>query len=153
MEHKLIGGVKAIVERKKKYELTDKEYKQIQSMAAIRVTEEQMAYILGIPPATFFRMLKRDKRLSDSIKNGKANGSAKIKKRAYEIAMSGDSPSMLMFWLKTQERWSESDKFTLPEGDSTKEAVKKMSSEERQAKIQEYERLKKISLGVPDETK
>lgn len=125
--------------------LNEKEYGQIETMSGIRLKPEQIAHILDIKPATFYRMIKHDAVLRDRIERGRARASAKVHDTAYAMAISGNHPSMLMFWLKTQEGFRETDRpveEAAIKGDGIAKRIRGMTKEQRQARLAEIRALK-----------
>lgn len=98
-------------ERKFKYKIRTKldEYEQITRLAELGLTNNQIAYYLGITPQALYFRIQQDAKLFECIKIGKARGIEKVAQTAFNMATSGLEPSMTMFWLKTQARWREQD--------------------------------------------
>ena len=82
--------------------LTPKELEEIESMAGIGLTQQQIADIKGMDVDTL------RKHAGAIIKRGKSKAIGKISQTAYNMAASGEHPSMTRFWLKMQAGWHES---------------------------------------------
>ncbi len=88
-------------------EFTDKEIKQIESMAGLGMNVEQMAHVVGVSKATFDRRQGDQPAVHEAISKGRALASMGVRKTAYQMATSGKCPAMTIFWLKTREGWKE----------------------------------------------
>lgn len=74
---------------------------KVQEYAAVGMTQDQVAVVLGCSVDTIQR------HYHEAWLKGKASANAKIAKRLFEKAMSGDTAS-LIFWTKAQMGWKES---------------------------------------------
>jgi hypothetical protein len=83
-ESKKAGGKKSRIKRGQTYKPTDDDYSKV----------------MGISNATL------TKYYSHNLLVGKEKRTARVAGVAYEMAVSGESPSMTTFWLKTQAGWS-----------------------------------------------
>lgn len=83
-------------------EPTDDERALVRQMAAVGIPQEQIALCIrnGITADTLFKHFK------DELRESKIRANAKIAGNLYNKAMNGDTAAMI-FWLKTQARWSE----------------------------------------------
>jgi len=97
---------------KKKKKVSTKrvtEYKMLQECRVLSgngLTVEQLAHYFQIKLVTFNRMIARDPELQKAIKNGKAVVIAEIAGLLVQKAREGNVSAMV-FYLKTQGRWSE----------------------------------------------
>jgi hypothetical protein len=82
-------------------ELTEQELAEIETMAGLGLSFEEIASIKGLSDDTLKKHAK------PFLKKGKAKAKAQIAQTAYRMASSGKIPSMTMFWLKTQANWRE----------------------------------------------
>lgn len=87
-------------------ELTEKEIKQLETMAGCRVKEHDMAAILGMSKTKLNELRKNNDAVEQAVLNGRAKAATNITKKAYDLAMAGNV-TMLIFWLKTQQGWKE----------------------------------------------
>jgi hypothetical protein len=81
--------------------LTPAELAEIQALAGLGLTQEQVARVKGMCPDTLRKYAQDDWQL------GKAKALARVSRTAYELAVSGKCPAMTMFYLKSQARWRE----------------------------------------------
>ena len=88
-----------------RFEPTDEERKQVEAMAGYGVGESHIAALIrgGIGLSTLRERFKED------LERGRAKAHAGIGKTLYQKAMAGDVAS-LIWWTKTQMRWSEQPK-------------------------------------------
>jgi predicted DNA-binding protein (UPF0251 family) len=80
---------------------------QIQTMAGVGLSVDQMAAIMGISKKTFERRMADTPEAKDALEKGRAKAAFKVTGQAFKMAMSGKHPAMTMFWLKCRERWKE----------------------------------------------
>ena len=69
-------------------------------MVTIGLDQHTIAKVMGISNATL------NKYYAHNLAVGKEKRTARVAGVAYEMAVSGESPSMTTFWLKTQAGWS-----------------------------------------------
>jgi hypothetical protein len=99
-ESKKAGGKKSRIKRGQTYKPTDDDYAKVEEMVCIGLDQHTIAKIMGISNATL------TKYYSHNLLVGKEKRTARVAGVAYEMAVSGESPSMTTFWLKTQAGWS-----------------------------------------------
>jgi len=99
-ESKKAGGKKSRIKRGQTYRPTDDDYAKVEEMVCIGLDQHTIAKIMGISNATL------TKYYSHNLTVGKEKRTARVAGVAYEMAVSGESPSMTTFWLKTQAGWS-----------------------------------------------
>ena len=99
-ESKAAGGKKSRIKRGQTYKPTDDDYSKVEEMVCIGLDQHTIAKIMGISNATL------NKYYSHNLTVGKEKRTARVAGVAYEMAVSGESPSMTTFWLKTQAGWS-----------------------------------------------
>ena len=97
---KAAGGKKSRIKRGQTYKPTDDDYSKVEEMVCIGLDEHTVAKIMGISNATL------TKYFSHNLLVGREKRTARVAGVAYEMAISGQSPSMTTFWLKTQAGWS-----------------------------------------------
>jgi hypothetical protein len=95
------------VGRPKKLSFTKEDLDEIEHMAGIGLNLEQIAAIYGRSHRTFQKYFKEMPELHAAIERGRANTNKKVTNVAYQMAISGQHPSMTMFWLKCRARWKE----------------------------------------------
>lgn len=99
-ESKAAGGKKSRIKRGQTYKPTDDDYSKVEEMVCIGLDQHTIAKIMGISNATL------NKYYAHNLTVGKEKRTARVAGVAYEMAVSGESPSMTTFWLKTQAGWS-----------------------------------------------
>ena len=99
-ESKLAGGKKSRIKRGQTYKPTDDDYSKVEEMVTIGLDQHTIAKVMGISNATL------NKYYAHNLAVGKEKRTARVAGVAYEMAVSGESPSMTTFWLKTQAGWS-----------------------------------------------
>ena len=88
--------------------LSEKQRGEIETLAAF-LSIEQLADYFGIGRTTFFALMERDPEISELYKRGKSKAIAHIAQGLIQKARAGDTTSAI-FFLKTQGRWSETQK-------------------------------------------
>ena len=83
-----------------KYKPSDDDYSKVEEMVTIGLDQHTIAKVMGISNATL------TKYFAHNLLVGKDKRTARVAGVAYEMAVSGESPSMTTFWLKTQAGWS-----------------------------------------------
>jgi hypothetical protein len=99
-QSKAAGGKKSRIKRGQTYRPTDDDYSKVEEMVTIGLDQHTIAKVMGISNATL------TKYYSHNLAVGKEKRTARVAGVAYEMAVSGESPSMTTFWLKTQAGWS-----------------------------------------------
>ena len=99
-QSKAAGGKKSRIKRGKAYKPTDDDYSKVEEMVTIGLDQHTIAKVMGISNATL------TKYFAHNLLVGKEKRTARVAGVAYEMAVSGESPSMTTFWLKTQAGWS-----------------------------------------------
>lgn len=99
-ESKKAGGKKSRIKRGQTYKPTDDDYSKVEEMVCIGLDQHTIAKIMGISNATLTKYYEHN------LVVGKEKRTARVAGVAYEMAVSGESPSMTTFWLKTQAGWS-----------------------------------------------
>lgn len=90
-----------------KRELSEQEIIEVGALASV-LNQEQIADYLGIGRTTFHEIMKRDERVSEQYKKGKAKAIAGIGSNLLSQAKSGNVTAAI-FYLKTQAGWRETD--------------------------------------------
>ena len=97
---KAAGGKKSRIKRGQTYKPTDDDYSKVEEMVCIGLDQHTIAKIMGISNATL------TKYFAHNLLVGREKRTARVAGVAYEMAVSGQSPSMTTFWLKPQAGWS-----------------------------------------------
>lgn len=93
--------------KNQKIVLTPQQIQNIETMAGYGLTVEKIATLLGISKRTFERRMKDTPGAADALSKGRAKASLDVIQTAYEMATSGKSAAMTIFWLKVREGWKE----------------------------------------------
>lgn len=107
------------------------------TMGMYRMRVEMMAQMLGMSKSTLERALKK-KRYSaarEALLRGQAVATFDVTKTAYTMAKSGKHPLMTRFWLKTQERWRETDRLELTGANGGPVKTTDLTPKERKEKL------------------
>ena len=99
-ESKKAGGKKSRIKRGQTYKPTDDDYSKVEEMVTIGLDQHTISKVMGISNATLTKYFMHN------LLVGKEKRTARVAGVAYEMAVSGQSPSMTTFWLKTQAGWS-----------------------------------------------
>lgn len=87
--------------------LTKKQIESLSRMAGQGLTNEQMGAIFCMSKKTFERRMKDTPGGFDALEKGRAQAGDRVSQTAFDMAVSGQSPAMTMFWLKCRLRWRE----------------------------------------------
>lgn len=87
--------------------LTKQDLSEIEMMAGLGLTQQQIADIKGFCVETLVKHAQK------AYKQGKAKAIAKVSKTAFDMATSGRQPTMTKFYLRTQAGWCE--QYNIPE--------------------------------------
>ena len=82
--------------------------KQVESLAANGLTDEQIASALGISRTTLSNRKRENEQFVQAIKKGKAKGIALVTNKLMESIKGGNITGMI-FFLKTQAGWKETN--------------------------------------------
>ena len=97
---KAAGGKKSRIKRGQTYKPVDDDYSKVEEMVCIGLDQHTISKIMGVSNATL------TKYFAHNLLVGREKRTARVAGVAYEMAVSGESPSMTTFWLKTQAGWS-----------------------------------------------
>ena len=92
---------------------TPDEVKQIEAMAGLGMSGQDIAHVMGIHRATLYKRLKDTGLSSDTIKAQRKKGIAKVRQTLYQMATSGKVPAAAFFYLKTIGGLREKDRVEL----------------------------------------
>jgi hypothetical protein len=113
----------------RRIDLTDKELRQIERLARY-LTQEQIGDVLEIATRTLKRKLADDPRALARYKRGKGQTIAAIARSLIFKALAGDTTCMI-FYLKTQAGWRETDPRQIPVSEISKLPDKELERENR----------------------
>lgn len=80
-------------------EFTDEQRQEVEKLSSLGITQEEIASIMGCTAKTL------SKHCNAEFKRGKAKANAKVAERLFNKTI--DDTTAMIFWLKTQARWSE----------------------------------------------
>jgi len=111
--------------------------KQVESLAANGLTQEQIAAALGISESTLTKRKKENTDFADAIKRGKAKGIALVTNKLMESIKGGNMTGMI-FFLKTQAGWKETNvqEHTGANGTALIPSAKQMTTDELKAELE-----------------
>jgi hypothetical protein len=96
---------------RKKIEVSDLQLRVIEDMAGRGAVLDDIAYVIGIPPATLDRIKARDERVELAYRRGRAIATDNMATRLWAIANQDtdlrSATVATIFWLKAQAKWSE----------------------------------------------
>ena len=88
--------------------LTDAQRAEVETLAAV-LNADQIADYFGIGRTTFFALMEREPDIGERYKRGKSKAVGRVAQSLLTKALAGDTTSAI-FFLKTQGRWSETQK-------------------------------------------
>ena len=111
--------------------------KQVESLAANGLTQEQIAAALGISESTLHKRKKENTEFTAAIKRGKAKGIALVTNKLMESIKGGNMTAMI-FFLKTQAGWKETNvqEHTGANGKPLIPSAKEMTTDELKAELE-----------------
>ena len=86
--------------------LSEEELIELEALSCV-LSSEQIADYFGIGRTTFYEIMERQPEVSERYKKGRAKAVKDVGKGLLAKALDGDNASM-MFYLKTQAGWKES---------------------------------------------
>ena len=98
---------------KKLIPATDMKLLELQRMAKIGMTMDQIAAVHGMKKQTLYNRLKEDSQLMDAITRGRGTGIDQVTSKSFDMASSGLNTAMTIFWLRCRAGWKEPQVFEL----------------------------------------
>lgn len=99
-ESRKAGGKTSRIKKGQTYRPTDDDYKKVAEMVSIGLDQHTIAKIMGVSVATLSKYFKTHMEVARDRRTARVAGVA------YEMAVSGEHPSMTTFYLKTQAGWT-----------------------------------------------
>ena len=92
---------------------------QMESLSGYGLNKEQIADFFGWSITKFNEVTKKNNAVEQSLKKGKALAIAKASQICFQLATDKKKPNvtMLIFWLKTQARWTEDKSVNIQSND------------------------------------
>lgn len=84
---------------------TEREIQYVERLVALGLPQKYQAAFLKIPLPTYEKFLKEHPEIRDRLRNVEAKVIGNVAKTAYNMAVSGENPSMTMFFLKSRAGW------------------------------------------------
>lgn len=113
--------------RKQTLEVTDETLEKIEKMSGVGLTQLQIASYYGITPQCWHKTKKRDKRLDVAVKKGKSQAIVMVAGKLMQKINEGNL-SAIIFYLKTQGRWSENSTVELKDNVKSKHQIYKIDT-------------------------
>jgi len=94
--------------RGSKKKFTEKEIKEIEKLASLGLTIDNIGFLLDTPSRTLYSEKKRSKEVADAIKRGRETANSKVANALFKCAVNGNITACI-FWLKCRggENWKE----------------------------------------------
>ena len=92
---------------RKKIKISKSDYPFIEKLASQGLSVTLIADYLGISKATLDRRISECEELSIILNKGRSKGIEAVASAAYQMAISGKSAIMTIFWLRCQAGWKE----------------------------------------------
>ena len=89
--------------------ITIDELKQVEKMAGIGLSIRDIGNIIGVSKSTMERRMKDQPEVAEAVERGRSSALGQVAKTAFQLAVSGQCPTMTIFWLKCRGGWSETD--------------------------------------------
>jgi len=93
--------------------LTKEDIAKIQGLASRGLNQEQIIRVMGLSNGTFYKLKKTCAELLEAIKSGKAKGIAEMSNALYEEAIKKKNMTGMIFFLKCQAGWKETQQIEL----------------------------------------
>lgn len=91
---------------------TDKDRKQVESLAGFGIPQAEIARLIGISIHTL------EKHYREELDTGASKANAQVAQALFKRALGSDASAVTaaIFWLKTRARWSETVNISNPDG-------------------------------------
>ena len=129
--------------------LTEEQIAKVETLAGV-LRIEQIADYFGVAHSTFYEIMKRDPRVSENYKRGKAAAVEGVASNLVAKCNAGDVPSMI-FYLKTQGRWKENH--DQPEVTVNVNTMSESQKQQRLLDVKLYDKYRRdMGFGMDNET-
>lgn len=85
-----------------RFQPSEDQRRTAEAMTAYGIPQTDIARVIGIDPKTL------RKHFREELDTGAVKANAAVAKTAFEMALSGEKPTMTMFWLRHRAGWKES---------------------------------------------
>lgn len=102
---------------------TPEEIERLGRMAGVGCNVEQMAAIIGVSKTTLERRMVDQPGVKEGILKGRAAAGDAVMETAYQMAVSGKSAVMTIFWLKCREHWKDRTDINITADDKADEKL------------------------------
>lgn len=89
--------------------ITDEQIRLAENISRFGLRVKDIGFVLGFSKGTFDRILRTNPKLVEAIEKGRAVAALEVTKRMYDLVMTGEHPALMIFWLKTQQQWRETN--------------------------------------------
>lgn len=127
---------------------SEKEINQLRVMAGLHMPVAHMCSILGVTTNVLYARISDQAGVKDALYKGRAESSLRVRRKAFDMAVSGHHPTMTQFWLRTKEGFIDPDKV---KADSTPQRrplnVNYLPKSEREQRAREIDEFEKELFG------
>lgn len=126
----------------RKYKLTPEQLKEIQRMGQIGLPVRSIAVVVGIPHATFERMIAEKGEAHEALEKGRVAAQGKIYQTLFSKIVDDRCTTSMIFWMKTREHFQEVNRLEVsgPDGKPMK-IVSELSDAQIDAETKRLESL------------
>ena len=93
--------------RSDKINFTSKQIGQVEALAGVGMTVEQIADYMGCSKSTMDRRIAEDEKLNEALRKGRTRAHGKVLQAAYNMATDEKHSDFTKFYLRSRYGWSE----------------------------------------------
>ena len=134
-------------QRSDKWSPDEEQLASLHAMAGLGLNMAQIAHIVGVHPASFFRSLRQQPEIRAAIESGRATATMNVSRAAYEMAISKKVPDITKFWLKARAGWRDAQAIEIGRGRD----YETYSDQDLEAEICQQEKLLELMEPVEGE--
>lgn len=86
------------------WEPTEEQRKQVETMSAMGIRQDDMAVIIGVDPKTLRKHCRKE------LDQGSIKATMKVAQSLFKQATEQDNTAAMIFWMKARAGWSEKTK-------------------------------------------
>ena len=126
--------------RADKISLTKKQRVQLETLAGVGMTVEQIADYLGVSKSTLDRRISEEPEVADALRAGRSKAHGKVLQAAYDMATDKKHSDFTKFYLRSRYNWSEKQEIEISGGVELKpeEAFLKQLSKMNKEELEEF---------------